>query len=238
MEEPLVVLENIRKKYEAYGLEKTLDVPHLEVARGEFLFVRGLFEEDGARTLGRIIGCIEHPDEGNVWFDGVNMTKFWEKECILKMRGIGYINLNCGLLPTLSVMENITLPELFNGLAKEERYKRAENALKIVGLEKDLYDKKGSELEELLGTRKVDEAVIRALIARALVSEPKMILAEDVTSRLNLQSGWDIIELLTKIYGEGKTIVAYPADLKYMEVADRTIFVRNGQVMYSSVKKT
>lgn len=229
-------MENVRKKYEAYGMEKTLQVPRLEVFPGEFLYIQGLVEEDGATTLGRIIGCIERPDEGNVWFDGINMGSLGKKEYLLKRREIGYINLDCGLLPTLSVMENIMLPEIFNGRTKDERYRGAENLLKMVGLKEELYDMKENELKEYLGSRRVDEAVTRALIARAFAGEPKMILAEGVTGRLDLQSGWNIIKLLRKIYSEKNiAVVAYPSDLKYMEVADRTIFVRDGQIMYSSV---
>ncbi len=201
---------------------KALDGVNLKVKRGEYLSVMGP-SGSGKTTLFNMIGGIDRPTRGRVYIDGVDIAKLDAYELAwLRCRKIGYIFQTFNLIPVLTAKENVALPMIFLGVPKEEREKKAVELLKTVGLG-DRIDHRPTELSG--GQQQ------RVAIARALANDPALILADEPTGNLDLQTGLEIITLLREMNKEkGVTIIAATHDLKMIDVSDRIIYLRDGRI--------
>ncbi len=211
-------------KYYTMGpaIVKALDGIDLRVRRGEYLSVMGP-SGSGKTTLFNMIGGLDRPTRGKVYIDEVDIAKLDAYELAwLRCRKIGYIFQTFNLIPVLTAIENVMLPMIFAGVPREQRIKKATELLERVGLGDRLYHKPG----ELSGGQQQ-----RVAIARALANDPAIILADEPTGNLDLNTGLRIIRMLKELNQEqGVTVITATHDLKMIDVSDRIVYLRDGKV--------
>ncbi|MCS7104480.1 MAG: ABC transporter ATP-binding protein [Thermofilaceae archaeon] len=218
-----VETEDLAKYYKmGVYIVKALDGVNLKIRRGEYVSIMGP-SGAGKTTLFNMIGGLDRPTRGKVYIDEVDISKLDAYELAwLRARKIGYIFQTFNLIPVLSAMENVMLPMIFAGVRREERIRRARELLERVGLGERLYHRP----TELSGGQQQ-----RVAIARALANDPAIILADEPTGNLDLQTGLEIINLMRQLNKEkGVTIVTATHDLKMIDVSDRIIYLRDGKV--------
>jgi ABC-type lipoprotein export system ATPase subunit len=223
MSEPLLSARGLKKTY-VIG-KRTLEVLRgvdVEIARGDFVALRGA-SGTGKSTLLHLIGGLDTPNAGEIFFDGQNVSKFSEGELThFRNRRVGFVFQAYHLLPELTALENVCLPARVARIATGTAVKRAEELLARVGLQ-DRHDHKPSELSG--GEQQ------RVAIARALINEPELLLADEPTGNLDSQTGGEIIELLKSLRPEKPmTLVIATHDAKVAASAPRVIELVDGQV--------
>ncbi|NUL83548.1 MAG: ABC transporter ATP-binding protein [Armatimonadetes bacterium] len=200
---------------------RALDGVHLDIVRGEYISIMGP-SGSGKSTLFNMIGGLDKPTSGSVYIDDVDMAQLDATElAFLRCHRIGYIFQTFNLIPVMTAIENVTLPMIFAGLNAEERSERGAELLRLVGLEARLHHKP----TELSGGQQQ-----RVAIARALANNPSIILADEPTGNLDLNTGKEIIELLRALNKErGVTIISATHDLKMLDASDRIVWIRDGK---------
>jgi len=218
-----VKVVDVHKVYHLKGEEvHALQGINLEIPHGEYLSVMGP-SGSGKTTLFNMIGGIDRPTKGDIFIDGVDLSKIPSKAMAwLRCRKIGYIFQTFNLIPVLTAMENVALPMTFLGVPKAERQQRAAELLTVVGLG-DRLDHRPTELSG--GQQQ------RVAIARSLANNPAIILADEPTGNLDLNTGFAIVQLLYRLKAErGTTIICATHDLKMIDISDRVVFLRDGAV--------
>ena len=171
-----------------------------------------------------MVGCLDVPTKGKIYLDGKNIANLDEGE-LARIRGkkIGFIFQTFNLIPSLTTVENVMVPMIFQGYEPEERKKRAEILLRKVGLDHRL-DHKPSELSG--GERQ------RVAIARSLANDPEVILADEPTGNLDTKTGEQILALLQELHKkEGKTLIIVTHDDYIAKKAERIIELKDGLVV-------
>ena len=201
---------------------KALDGVNVKIKRGEYISIMGP-SGSGKTTFFNMVGGIDRPTRGRVYIDGVDISRLDAYEMAwLRCRKIGYIFQTFNLIPVLTAWENVMLPMIFAGVGREERMRRAREILESVGLG----DRLNHKPMELSGGQQQ-----RVAIARALANNPVIILADEPTGNLDLQTGLEIITLLREMNKEkGVTVIAATHDLKMIDVSDRIIYLRDGKI--------
>jgi len=220
---PAVKVVDVHKIYHLRGEEvHALRGINLEIPHGEYLSVMGP-SGSGKTTLFNMVGGIDIPTKGNIFIDGVDLSKIPSKSMAwLRCRKIGYIFQTFNLIPVLTALENVALPMIFLGVPRAEREKRAAELLRSVGLGERL-DHRPTELSG--GQQQ------RVAIARALANNPAIILADEPTGNLDLNTGFAIVQLLYRLKAEhGTTIICATHDLKMIDISDRVVFLRDGMI--------
>jgi len=219
----LINIKNVKKDY---YLGKTL-VPalrgvNLDIGKGEFLSIVGP-SGSGKTTLLNIVGCLDTPSEGVVEFEGQDVTKFNDKTATLFRRhNIGFIFQTFNLVPVLTAFENVEIPLLMTDLSKEKRKKIVEEWIARVGIADYMHHKP----EELSGGQRQ-----RVSIVRALVDNPKLVLADEPTANLDHETGLAIIDIMKKMNKEvGTTFVFSTHDPKVMQEASRVVTLADGKI--------
>jgi putative ABC transport system ATP-binding protein len=199
-----------------------LDGVSLDIARGEFAVIMGP-SGSGKSTLLHLIGGLDRPTSGELLVDQRLVGQMADDQVTLFRRTkIGFIFQFFNLLPTLSALENVTLPFVLDGRSKEERDQRAKTLLAKVGLE----SRKDHLPEEMSGGE-----IQRVAVARALAFDPPILLADEPTGNLDSKTGESILSLLRQINREnGCTIVMVTHSQEAAGYGDRTIFFRDGKV--------
>lgn len=198
----------------------------LEVAGGEFVAVVGP-SGSGKSTLLNLVGGIDQPTSGEVWVDGVRIDTMNENGLAKFRRNhIGIVFQFFQLLPTLTAMENVTLPMELRGDESKLRTRRAKEMLARVGLAERMTQLPG----ELSGGEQQ-----RVAIARALVNDPPILLADEPTGNLDTANAEGIIALLRELADAGKTILLITHEMNLARAAHRTILMRDGEVVAQSV---
>ena len=194
----------------------------LDVHRGEYLSIMGP-SGSGKSTLFNMIGGLDKPTEGTVTIDGRDTGKMDEYEtAYLRCRKIGFIFQTFNLIPVMTALENVSLPMIFAGVADAEAEKRARELLEMVGLGKRWEHRP----DELSGGQQQ-----RVAIARSLAMRPAIVLADEPTGNLDLQTGEDIIKLLDKLKKEmGVTIITATHDHKMLAASDRVVYITDGKI--------
>ncbi|HDO21081.1 MAG TPA: ABC transporter ATP-binding protein [Candidatus Bathyarchaeota archaeon] len=207
---------------------KALDGINLQIFRGEYLSIMGP-SGAGKTTLFNMIGGLDKPTRGKVFIDNIDISKLDAYELAwLRCRKIGYIFQTFNLIPVLTAIENVTLPMIFAGSPKKIRMEKARKLLEMVGLG----DRLNHKPSELSGGQQQ-----RVAIARALANNPSIILADEPTGNLDLNTGLEIITLLKKMNEEqGITIFCATHDYKIVEVSNRIIWVRDGKVEKTEIR--
>ena len=219
----IITVDNINKTYKNGSLElQVLKNISFKVDKGEFLAIMGS-SGSGKSTMMNILGCLDNQYEGRYILDGIDISKSTENELSeIRNKKIGFIFQSFNLLPRLTALENVELPLLYSSIPKEERHKRANELLEMVGL-KDRIHHRPNELSG--GQRQ------RVAIARALVNDPSIILADEPTGNLDSKSEGEIIEILQKLNKMGKTIVIVTHEPSIGEIAERKIIFKDGEII-------
>ena len=201
---------------------KALDGVDLEIKRGEYVSIVGP-SGSGKTTLFNLIGGLDKPTRGSVFIDGVDIAQLDAYELAwLRCRKIGYIFQSFNIIQVLTALENVALPTVFAGVPRDEGLKKAEHILESVGLGKRI-NHRPSELSA--GQQQ------RVALARALANDPAIILADEPTGNLDLNTGMEIIDLLHGLNKtKGLTLVAATHDLKMIKASDRIVWMRDGQI--------
>ncbi|MCM2675222.1 ABC transporter ATP-binding protein [Alkalicoccobacillus plakortidis] len=215
----------LTKIFKSYKLGKE-EVPilkdiNLTIEKGEFVAIMGP-SGSGKSTLMNILGCLDKPTSGDYALDAVNMLV--GKDSFLaeiRNRSIGFVFQTFHLMPRLTAQQNVEMPLIYSGIKKKVRREKAKDVLDKVGLAERASFKPSS----LSGGQKQ-----RVAIARALVNEPSFILADEPTGALDTKTSEQILDLFTELNKEGITIVMITHDKEVAEKADRTIYIRDGQL--------
>ncbi|EJP24936.1 ABC transporter ATP-binding protein [Streptococcus anginosus] len=224
----LIDLKNVSKSYRNGDQElQVLKNVHLEVEEGEFVAIMGP-SGSGKSTLMNIIGMLDRPTSGEYYLEGEEVAKLSEKK-LAKVRNqqIGFVFQQFFLLSKLNALQNVELPLIYAGVSQSKRKALAEQYLKKVELEKRMHHLPS----ELSGGQKQ-----RVAIARALVNHPSIILADEPTGALDTKTGEQIMELLTELNREGKTIIMVTHEPEIAAFAKRQIVIRDGVISSDSKK--
>ncbi len=219
----IITVDNINKTYKNGSLElQVLKNISFKVDKGEFLAIMGS-SGSGKSTMMNILGCLDNQYEGRYILDGIDISKSTENELSeIRNKKIGFIFQSFNLLPRLTALENVELPLVYSSIPKEERHKRANELLEMVGLK----DRTHHRPNELSGGQRQ-----RVAIARALVNNPSIILADEPTGNLDSKSEGEIIEILQKLNKMGKTIVIVTHEPSIGEIAERKIVFKDGEII-------
>ncbi|SNS61096.1 putative ABC transport system ATP-binding protein [Anaerovirgula multivorans] len=222
MDNKLIYMKDIVKYYKMGKSTLTvLDKVSLEIQEGEFVAVLGP-SGSGKSTLMNIIGCIDVANSGEFSLVDEDMMKKNEDQlAYIRNRVLGFIFQRFNLLPKYKAIHNVAFPLLLRGYNKEKAYSRASELLEKVGLG-DRMDHKPTELSG--GQQQ------RVSIARALVGDPKILLADEPTGALDSKSGGEIMDLFMQLNDEGNTIVLITHDLQIAQKAHRIIRVKDGKI--------
>ena len=225
----MITLEKINKTYVLGGEEvHALDGVDLTIDEREFVAVIGA-SGSGKSTLMNIIGCLDTADSGNYFIDGQNIMDMTEKEIgIMRNRKIGFIFQQFNLIPKLNAFENVELPLIYQGVGAKERKDRVKEALTKVGLEDRMYHRPN----QLSGGQQQ-----RVAVARALVTKPTLILADEPTGNLDSKSSKDIMNLIKELHAQGNTIVLITHDNNIAAEAPRQVQLMDGKIIRDSAEK-
>ncbi|WP_417915689.1 ABC transporter ATP-binding protein [Candidatus Electronema sp. JM] len=224
-EEAAMLLQavNIHKDYGPKNSPvKVLRQVNLEVARGEMVAVVGA-SGSGKTTLLQILGCLDVPDKGNLWFAGRDVSRLPENKLAAhRNRNIGFIFQFHHLLPEFTALENVMMPGLIAGLRENRLKERAHQLLEQVGLGHRLTHRSG----ELSGGEQQ-----RAALARALLLQPALLLADEPTGNLDSTSGQHIFRLLTELCRtQSMSVVMVTHNLELAAAMDRCLTLKDGQL--------
>ena len=226
--ESQIRLHKLHKKYiMGENHVNALDGINLEINKGEFVAIIGP-SGSGKSTMMNMVGALDLPTEGEIYLDGKSIANFHESE-LSQIRGkkIGFVFQQFNLIPTLTALENVALPMIFQGVKKNERIKKAEELLKKVGLE----DRKYHLPSELSGGQKQ-----RVAIARAMANNPEIILADEPTGNLDSINGKEIIEMFIQLNQEGKTIILVTHNLEIAKHAKKILKMKDGKIENAELK--
>jgi len=175
-----------------------------------------------------MIGCLDTPSSGEYFLEGINISKYSENELAhIRNAKIGFIFQQFNLFRRLSALENVEMPAKYMRIPREERKKRAKRALDIVGLS----DRLNHRPTELSGGQQQ-----RVAIARSLVNDPPVVLADEPTGNLDSKSGEDIMNMIKELHKQGSTIVLITHDIDVANEADRVIHLRDGKITLDKKK--
>ena len=203
---------------------RALDEVSLTIRKGEFVAIMGP-SGSGKSTLMNILGCLDRPTAGQYFLAGEDVSDLDKTQlAIIRNQRIGFIFQSYNLLPQTTALENVILPLLYNRNGKEsdaEQANKAMAALEAVGLA----DRMEHKPQELSGGQ-----MQRVAVARALVNDPVLILADEPTGNLDTRSGEEIMTLMSQLHSQGSTIVMVTHDDDIAAYAERIIRLRDGQI--------
>ncbi|MCU4742316.1 ABC transporter ATP-binding protein [Natronoglomus mannanivorans] len=219
--ETAVSLSNVRKTYHLGEPVHALDGVSLEIPRGSYTAIMGP-SGSGKSTLMHLVGCLDTPTEGEITVGGQAVTELSGRERT-ELRGteVGFVFQTFNLMPRLTALENVALPQLFQGIGAGERTDRARELLERVGLG-DRGDHRPNELSG--GQRQ------RVAVARALVNDPEIVLADEPTGNLDTETGEQILSLFEDLYASGHTIVMVTHEPHVAQRAERIVHLLDGEI--------
>jgi len=195
---------------------------NLLVSEGEYLAIMGP-SGSGKTTLMNLIGCLDVPTSGEYYLDGQKINDLDDNALAdIRNRHIGFVFQNFHLLPKMNALDNVALPLLYAGVSPRERRERAAEALKMVGLE---------ERMNFLPNQLSGGQCQRVAIARAMVTNPKLLLADEPTGALDTASGNQIMEIFRTLSDRGMTILMITHEPAIAECADKTYHIRDGRLI-------
>jgi putative ABC transport system ATP-binding protein len=221
---PVIQVEDVER---VYRITEDLAVPALDgvslrIERGEFVAIMGS-SGSGKSTLMNILGCLDAPTAGRYLLDGVDVRDIPEDDLAdLRNRKIGFVFQSFNLVPRTSAVANVELPLAYAGLGRAERRRRAAAALAEVGME-DRMDHLPSELSG--GQQQ------RAAVARAIVTNPAIVLADEPTGNVDSHSTADILAIFRRLNAEGRTVVLITHEADVAACARRVIRLADGRVV-------
>jgi putative ABC transport system ATP-binding protein len=235
-----MLLLKLRNIYRIYHIGKVnvhaLNGVDLDVEKNEYLSVMGP-SGSGKSTLMNIIGCLDTPTQGSYELDGMSIhkedrnlfdTASDDQLAYIRNQKIGFVFQTFNLLPRMTALHNVELPLIYAGVPKLERIERAKATLEKVQLADRMYHRPN----ELSGGQRQ-----RVAVARALVNNPSIILADEPTGNLDSKTGHDIMGLLSDLHMQGNTIILVTHEHDIAERADRVIYMLDGKINEDNKKK-
>src|SRR6184192_2401257 len=193
----------------------------IEIKRGEYVAIMGP-SGSGKSTLMNLIGCLDTPTKGEYYINGNLVSEMSDDELArIRNKEIGFVFQTFNLLPRATSLHNVELPLIYSGIASDKRIEKAKLAMKQVDLERRMYHKPN----ELSGGQRQ-----RVAVARALVNNPSILLADEPTGALDSVTGNEIMALFERLYQQGNTIVLVTHEHDIALHAHRIISVRDGKV--------
>jgi putative ABC transport system ATP-binding protein len=218
---PLMSMKGVTKDYKlGKTLVRALRGLDIEIDKGEVVAIMGP-SGSGKSTLMHMLGALDVPTDGVAMIDGSDLKDLKESQ-LVTFRGqkVGFVFQTFNLVQTLSALQNVELPMIFQGISKSERHRKAKDLLEKVGLA----DRIRHRPNELSGGERQ-----RVAVARALANDPEIILADEPTGNLDTESGQSILDLLKLLSTrDGKTVIIVTHDPEAAEIADRIVRLRDG----------
>ncbi|MCS7129379.1 MAG: ABC transporter ATP-binding protein [Candidatus Caldarchaeum sp.] len=221
-EDYVVVIKDLKKIYRSNGIETVaLNGVNLTIRRGEMLAIVGP-SGSGKSTLLNMLGALDKPTEGSVVIDGVDISKIDDnRRADFRNKKIGFVFQSYNLINRLKVVDNVELPLMLLEVPKEERRSLALSMLREVGLDSKSFKKP----TQLSGGEQQ-----RVAVARALVTQPSIILADEPTGNLDSKSGAVVVSLLRELARKGNTVIVVTHNMEVARAADRIIYIRDGKI--------
>lgn len=218
----LLKLSNVEKVYRMDGISiKALDGISLMIKAGEFVAITGA-SGSGKSTLMHIIGCLDTPTNGEVFLDGQKVSDLSERQlAVVRNQKIGFVFQQFNLLARTSALENVALPLIYSDLLESKIEEKAKEALSRVGLSDRLHH----HPNQLSGGQQQKVA-----IARALVTNPSLILADEPTGNLDSKSGQEILKVFQQLNQQGNTIIFVTHNQQVAANAQRIIKIKDGKI--------
>lgn len=222
MENKLIHLKKIRKVYKmGEEIILALNEINLEIQRNEFIALMGP-SGSGKSTLMNLIGCLDSPTSGEYILNGQAVDKLSDNELAgIRNREVGFVFQTFNLLPRMTALENVAVPLIYAGLAKDLRVNIAKEKLTAVGLADRMHHKPN----ELSGGQRQ-----RVAIARALVNNPSLILADEPTGNLDSKTSAEILDIFKSIHESGNTIILVTHENEIAQNAHRIIRLKDGLI--------
>ena len=219
----IIRLENVHKDYQmGDSIVSAVDGVDLEINKGDFVAIIGP-SGSGKSTVMNLVGALDFASKGDIFLSNVDIEHLEESDLAqLRGRKIGFVFQTFNLIQTLTAVENVMLPMMFQGIGKEERLGRASKILERLNM--------GHRLDHLPNELSGGERQ-RVAVARALSNDPEVILADEPTGNLDTKTGEQILALLSQLHKEkGKTLIIVTHDMYVAERADRIITLQDGMV--------
>jgi putative ABC transport system ATP-binding protein len=227
---PAIQLEAIRKTY-GEGDTAVHAIAHVDltVNRGEYIAIMGA-SGSGKSTLMNIVGCLDAPTAGRYLLDGTDVRKLDEHQLsVVRNKKIGFIFQSFNLIPRTSALSNVELPLIYAGISGRERRERAMAALEKVGLT----DRRSHMPSELSGGQQQ-----RVAVARAIVTDPVLLLADEPTGALDSKSTADVLDLFQSLASSGRTIMVITHEDEVGSRAGRLVVMRDGLILSDAVNRS
>jgi putative ABC transport system ATP-binding protein len=219
----VIDLRDIVKTYDMGGAEQVLALRgvSLAIAKNEYVAIMGP-SGSGKSTLMNIIGCLDTPTSGLYQFNGVNVSEMDDNDLArVRNKEIGFVFQTFNLLPRSDALHNVELPLIYGGVSSSERRQRALETLDHVGLGDRVHHKPN----ELSGGQRQ-----RVAVARALVTRPSIILADEPTGNLDSKTGEEIMALFEELHHQGNTMILVTHEADIAEHAHRVVRLRDGKI--------
>ncbi len=218
----IIELEDVWKTYQMGEVQvHALRGLNIKIRKGEFVAIQGP-SGSGKSTSMFLVGCLDVPSKGKVYLDHHDISKLHESTLAqIRGRRIGFVFQQFNLLPTMTALENVELPMIFQGVPQAKRLNRAKELLQLVGLGARMHHRpsqlSGGEMQ-------------RVAVARALLNNPEVILADEPTGNLDSKTGEEIMKFFRNLHEkEKRTIIMVTHDKSVAKQADRIIFLKDGK---------
>ena len=219
----MITLQKLMKIYQmGDSTVHALDGVSLFIGQGEFVAITGP-SGSGKSTLMNILGCLDRPTSGSYQLDGAEVATLNDDQLALtRNKKIGFVFQNFNLLPRISALQNIALPLVYAGVAEKERLSRSLTVLTKVGLA----ERREHRPNELSGGQRQ-----RIAIARALVNDPAILIADEPTGNLDTKSSLEIMDIFCDLHKQGRTIIMVTHEPDIAAYAERVVHVRDGRIL-------
>ena len=221
--EPIIEIRDVIKRYgDGEAAIYALAGVSMTISPGDYVAIMGP-SGSGKSTLMNILGALDEVTSGDYLLDGINISQLGERELsIVRGRKIGFVFQSFNLIPRMSALSNVELPLAYHGLKSKERRIRALKALELVGLS----DRLKHEPNELSGGQQQ-----RVAVARALVTRPSLLLADEPTGALDSKSTSDLLDLFDQVNRAGRTVVVITHEAEVAARAKRVVSMRDGKII-------